>query len=354
VSDVNTPRVDFIIVSKNQLHFTRQCVESLFANVSIPSHLIWIDNASNDGTRTYLEQAKHNKPAHFEVTLIFSSENLGYGLGLNRGLIESKAPYVFFCNNDIKFFQDSVEEVIRIAESNPKFGLVNPNSNEFTLKSHDLEVLKGLKGSWIERTHTSGFCVLVKREVINLIGGIDPDFNPAYFEDMDYAERAKKAGFLCAVARGAYVQHYGTRTFLPKEKQTLWDKHKKIFTERWGGTKWFCVYGDDQDFKTTEAAEHFRGTVLELARRETAIIYLFIPNKTRHYLENMHDSFRIVESVKELRGLLILLKVWRSSKSKPITRIYAVQSGAKKTMDALKPFHGAEVCSFKKLSQVSA
>ncbi len=46
--------VDFIVISKNQLHFTKQCVESLFANVTVPSHLIWVDNASDDGTREYL------------------------------------------------------------------------------------------------------------------------------------------------------------------------------------------------------------------------------------------------------------------------------------------------------------
>lgn len=345
--------VDFIVVSRNQLHYTKQCIESAFTNVKTPAHLIWVDNASNDGTKEYLQSIKARKPPHFDITLIFSEENLGYGLGLNKGLSESTAPYVFFCNNDIKFYPNSVEETIHIAESNARFGLVNPNSNEFRIKFYNAEILNTLKGTWIERTHTSGFCVLVKRAVIEKIGGIDPDFNPAYFEDMDYAERARREGFLCVVAQGAYVEHFGTRTFLPQEKQVLWDKHKKRFIDRWGGTKWFCVYGCDADFSSDEAIRQFRGDVLNLARQETAIIHIFVPRNSKHLLENVHESFRVVESNETLRGLLILFKVWRSAGSKPITRIYASRESARKVMEVLKPLHCASVCGFENAAMAS-
>ena len=340
--------VDFIVVTCNQSNYTRRCVESIFSHVTEAFHLIVVDNASSDDTREYLESIKARETGRQKVTLVFQKSNTGYALGLNEGLKHSDAPYVFYCNNDIEVYPGAVAEMIRVAGISPEFGLVNPNSNEFGVKRYDAPFLEKQKGKWTERCHTSGFCVLVKREVIQKIGGIDPAFGPAYFEDMDYAERAKHAGFLCMVALGAYIRHFGTRTFLSSEKQALWDAHKRVFAERWGGTRWFCVYGSEQDFKDESAIERFKNQVLRLARREIAVIHLFLPLNTRRHFDRTHDSLRISESPKSLRGFMVLFKAWRSLKSKPISKIYASQEETRKTIAGFKPLHRADVCTLEK------
>ncbi len=329
--------VDFIVVVKNQLAFTEKCIESVLRHIPEPYHLIVIDNGSTDGTPAYLEKIKNRIPRSSRLTVYRSEENLGYARGLNQGLQFSNAPYVFFCNNDIEFFPGSVSEMIQIANKSSNIGLVNPNSNEFGLKGYDKSFLDDQKGKIVERCHTSGFCVLVKQEVIQKIGGIDPEFGPAYFEDMDFAERARQAGFLCVVARGAYIHHYGTKTFLATEKQALWDKNRKLFIKRWGGTKWFGYLGNGVfDPKKT------RESLLSLARRNTAIIYIFIPKFARSNFENLHDSFRIVEVPSGFGSLVVLGKVLTNFSNKPISRLYFSNPHQVENWKKLSWLHRAE------------
>jgi len=336
--------VDFIVVSHNQLEFTQTCFESIVRHVDVPYHLIWVDNNSTDGTQDYLKEQKAKyESSRAQITLILHPGNSGYAEGLNLGIPHSHSPYVFFCNNDIEFFPGAVQETIRIAEKNPKFGLVNPNSNEFGLGRYEANFLETKKGQWIERCHTSGFCVLVKRKVVNAIGGIDPLFGPAYFEDMDYAERAKKAGFLCVTAQGAYVHHFGTRTFLPKEKQSLWDKHKEHFRERWGGTKWLAYIGDDKMIENPTERDNIRQALLELARREIAIIYLFVSARAAKYFEGIHDSFRIIASAPLIQPLFVLIRLQRSIKTKPISTIYVSGNSQLRFWKQFRGWHQANL-----------
>lgn len=336
--------IDFIVVAKNQFHLTKRCVDSLLATTVRLIHLIVVDNASADETPSYLNELKSQAPPRCEITIIRNSGNQGYGHGLNQGLQHAHAPYVVFCNNDIEFFPGAVDEMIRIADENPKFGLINPNSNEFGLTGYDAAKMEEAKGTWTERCHTSGFCVLVRRGIIEKIGGIDPVFGLAYFEDMDYAERARQAGFLCVVAKGAYVYHAGTRTFLRKEKQALWDRNKEIFNRRWsGGTKWFAYFVSDAECRDRPGLEKVRARALDIVRRETAILHLFVPIGKKGVFAERHDSFRVTETRGIWRAAALLAKVWRSQARKKISRIYVSDKNAYRFWKTIRPLHSAEV-----------
>lgn len=315
--------IDFIIVTKNQIHYTRQCIESIFAHVRCPFHLILIDNASTDGTRQYYEDLKKRASGSVQVTVVFNESNVGYVLGVNQGLRLSKSPYVVLSNNDVVVYPDAVEELIRVADSKPGFGLINPNSNEFGFPKYDEKKLTKLKGAYRERCHISGFFVLIKRAVIEKIGEYDSIYSPGYFEEMDYSERAKRAGFLPMVACGAYVHHYGSRSFMPKEKQDAWNKNQLVFDKRWGGTKWFAYVGDWRTIKNEEKRKQIIEKLVLIAREHSAMIYLFLPFGTKKYFKNIHDGFRFVETLPGLTSILLNIKLRRAKKKKPISVIYA-------------------------------
>ncbi|PIQ85366.1 MAG: hypothetical protein COV74_09205 [Candidatus Omnitrophica bacterium CG11_big_fil_rev_8_21_14_0_20_45_26] len=313
--------IDFIIVTRNQLEYTKRCLDSILKNIFQNSKLIIVDNNSDIMTLDYLRKLSRQLHAAKKIEIIENDRNLGYAHALNQGLASSHSAYVFLCNNDIEFYPNAVTEMISVASAQEMIGLVNPNSNEFGLKKYDGEQLKRWQGTWIERCHTSGFCVLVKRKVLDQIKGIDLDFSPAYYEDMDFAERAKQHGFLCVVARGAYVHHFGTKTFLPKEKQAAWDKNKALFIKKWGGTKWFAFLGSDALVNDEVLRKSVIQHLLQVARSHIAIIHIFIPPAALESFQNIHDSFRVQVVPAWAAEWFLLFKTWRGRKKKPISHI---------------------------------
>jgi hypothetical protein len=94
------------------------------------------------------------------------------------------------------------------------------------------------KGTAIETDWARGFCYLVNRRLYNAIGGLDPAFAPAYYDDWDYSVRAVHAGFRCVYAKGAFVWHHKCVTYesiLGKESlNKALELKAKLFYGRWG------------------------------------------------------------------------------------------------------------------------
>jgi len=58
-----------------------------------------------------------------------------------------------------------------------------------------------------------GFCLAIKREVVEKIGVLDEAFGLGTYEDDDYCLRAREAGYVNMVARDCFIHHFGSRTF---------------------------------------------------------------------------------------------------------------------------------------------
>ena len=91
-------------------------------------------------------------------------------------------------------------------------------------------------GKWFNAPKLSGFCLLMKRDVYDTIGGLDERFGIGFFDDDDLAERARRAGFELAVAHDLFVHHFGSRTFAGNgvDAERLLDENARRFAEKWG------------------------------------------------------------------------------------------------------------------------
>jgi O-antigen biosynthesis protein len=59
-----------------------------------------------------------------------------------------------------------------------------------------------------------GFCLLIKREVLDKIGNALDEWSDLSLFDTDIlSSKAKEAGYTMAVCRDLFVHHFGTRTF---------------------------------------------------------------------------------------------------------------------------------------------
>jgi len=232
---------DLVLLSWNHLEQTRPCLESLFRTTSVPCRLVIVDNGSEPEVRAFLARVKP-QGAIREVVLLQNESNEGFPRGMNRGIRASRAPFVCLLNNDLRFTSRWLDEMLAVARANPEVGVVNPTSNTFgntppkgvSLDTH-AERLTARRGQYTEVGMCIGFCFLVKREVLDQLGGLSEEVERIFFEDEDFSIRAQRAGFQCVVAQAAYVFHAEHQTVkkMP-EREALFARNRRWCHERWG------------------------------------------------------------------------------------------------------------------------
>jgi FkbM family methyltransferase len=233
-----------VILTHNEVDYTRKCLESIRQYTEEPYELIVVDNASTDCTDEYLESIKN-------LRLIRNRENLGFPKAANQGIRAASGRQILLLNNDCIVTTGWLRRMLRALHSDPKIGLVGPCSN-FVSGEQQVEIryddLVGLDGfAWdfgksnnrrLEGTdRLVGFCLLIRRELIDAIGLLDEDFGLGCFEDDDYCRRALAAGFHAVIARDAFVHHFGGRTFIGMgiDFGSLINHNQQLLVHKWRG-----------------------------------------------------------------------------------------------------------------------
>jgi hypothetical protein len=76
-----------------------------------------------------------------------------------------------------------------------------------------------------------GFCLYIRRALIDAIGTFDPIFSPGYGEENDFCMRAAEAGFRNVACDDAFVIHVGGRSF-EGQKAELGTRNMALLLER--------------------------------------------------------------------------------------------------------------------------
>gem|GEM_PF-2542398 len=242
--------LSIVVLTRNLLNYTRQCLESIERHTSVPYEVIVVDNGSTDGTTEFLEQwASESNNRHF----ITNRENLGYAKGNNLGIAKASGQYVVLLNNDVVVTPRWAERLLACAARDDSIGIVGAVTNAVSGPQYvdqalyDKESLAGLDDFALEwaRKHyretihavrVVGFCMLIKRAVIQRIGGLHERYGLGNFEDDDFCIRAAIAGFRSVIARDCFVHHYGSRTFAAEgvSYRNLMSRNWELFKEKWG------------------------------------------------------------------------------------------------------------------------
>ncbi|MBI3016355.1 MAG: glycosyltransferase family 2 protein [Candidatus Tectomicrobia bacterium] len=232
------PLCDLVIPVWNQLSYTRGCIESILRHTPELARLIVIDNGSTDGTGEYLQGISASLGE--KLVLISNPTNLGFVRAVNQGLRASQAPYVCLLNNDTLVTEGWLSRMIAAAAARPQVGLVNPLGNvggswsEERWRKVQLRLARG-GGKIEELEHCSGFCLLIKREVIEAVGFLDETFGMGNFEDNDYCERARRAGYLSVKVQDSWVHHFQNRSFdrIPDWGENISEQNRQRLHAKW-------------------------------------------------------------------------------------------------------------------------
>ncbi|HEX2975931.1 MAG TPA: glycosyltransferase, partial [Bacteroidales bacterium] len=243
--------VSIIVLTYNNLKYNKEFINSLTKYTSPAYEIIVVDNASTDGTINYLKGLE-KKLSNLRV--IYNEANLGFPVAVNQAIKASKGGYMLIANNDIVVTEGWLERMLEVAESDPRIGIVGPVSNIVSgiqmdenakyktmpeMHRYAKKVVKQNAGQTLEYARVSFLCTLIKREVIDLIGGLDERFSPGNFEDDDFCIRSMIAGFKTVIAKDVFIHHYGSKSFRAEgyEKYAgLVRLNEKKFLDKWGAS----------------------------------------------------------------------------------------------------------------------
>jgi GT2 family glycosyltransferase len=201
----------------------------------VPFEVIVVDNASTDGSREIVRSYKN-------VRLLENTENVGFGRANNQAFAASGAPFLFLLNTDAEVHAGAFDKLLATLKEDEQIGVVGPRllntdgtlqpsvwrnpltSFEMivtTLHLHKLlprrlrgELLLGFHWDHSQRRSArmlSGAALLVRRSVIDDVGGFDERFH-MYGEDTEWALRIVRGGWLLIFEPTATVTHHGGKS----------------------------------------------------------------------------------------------------------------------------------------------
>lgn len=249
--------IDIIICVHNALEDVKVCLSSVLRYTSDPFRIILVDDNSDKTTHEFLESFvfQHRNA----VLLNNNTENHGYGYSVNIGLRYSTAKYIVLLNSDTIVTKNWVDKMVDCSNSDDNIGIVGPLSNTSSWQS--VPKIFGDDGDWcrnelpegmsvdyfaelIEENSSciypkvpllNGFCMLIKRFVIDKIGYIDEEnFGEGFGEEDDFNCRAKKAGIDLAICDNTYIWHSQSKSYTDERRLKLCEKSGKKLKEKHG------------------------------------------------------------------------------------------------------------------------
>lgn len=153
-----------IIVNYNTEELTRNCLDSVFAAAQPKEgmQVVVVDNGSKDGSIAMLKKYAKKQP---NLTLIESSENLGFSKGNNVGVDATNAKHLLFLNSDTVVKRYSLVKPLKFLKAHPKVGAV---TIRLFLKdgSIDYDNHRGFPTPWTALTKFSGLASLFPKSML--------------------------------------------------------------------------------------------------------------------------------------------------------------------------------------------
>lgn len=214
------PLVSIITVNYNQSAVTLDFLASLRKCTYPNLEIFVVDNGSpNDKPEIIKEQ-------YPEVNLIFTGKNLGFAGGNNVAVKLAKGKYMLFINNDTEVEKSFLEPLVKVLEDNDIVGMVSPKIHFFHTQNtfqfagftplSPLTIRNTAIGFGEKDTGQYDYCcetgsifgaaMLVPTEVIEKVGMMTEVFF-LYYEEHDWAERIKRAGYKIYYCGQSLVLH---------------------------------------------------------------------------------------------------------------------------------------------------
>jgi GT2 family glycosyltransferase len=246
--------LSIVVASYNTREFLRACLESVrTATIGLQAEVLVVDNNSTDGSATMVEE-------YFpEVEVLRNDANEGFSRANNRALARARGAAVLLLNPDTLVPPETLRCLLGILAEHPEAGVLGcrilrpdgtldeacrrsfptPLSALARILSLDRLFPKSRTLGSYRRTYEDpcgryevesivGAFMLVRREVLELSGGLDEDFF-MYGEDLDWCWRIRRAGKSIWYIGDVHVVHHKGASTSGEPQRMNWHFHRSMF-----------------------------------------------------------------------------------------------------------------------------
>ena len=233
-STTGVPDISVVIVNWNSGILLERCVHSILETAP-GCQVIVVDNQSEDGSLAFLKRLGDR------IDIVWNETNIGFASANNAGWRRSRGKVILFLNPDAEALPGSISELalplgedaaiwatagkLIGADGTPQVGFnirAFPTLGSVFAEAFLLDEILPFN-PWTRRYHVSGFdynaaqdvdqpaaaCLMVRRAVLERLGGFEESYSPAWFEDVDFCRRLRTAGGRIRFVPGASFFHHG-------------------------------------------------------------------------------------------------------------------------------------------------
>lgn len=256
---------DIVVPVYRGVHYFRDLVRSIRKNTDYPYRLYVIDDSADEGTHRALTELLAGDE---RAELYRNEQNIGFVLSSNLGLGLGRAEFVCLMNSDTLVSSGWLSRMVKCARSDERIAVVNPFGNRaselaaplgpgLNLNTMAAAIERNSRRHYPDVTTGNGFCMLLRRRVLDSLGAFDEAYKQGYCEESDMCMRFTEAGYRVVVCDDAFVYHKGQGSFGARWRE-LFEANRKIFDSRWQA----AYQRDYAKFKKRNPLQYIRDAVL--------------------------------------------------------------------------------------------
>jgi O-antigen biosynthesis protein len=214
---VDHPVLSLVLVFYNKAHLSVLGLESIAANADVAYEVVLVDNGSTDDTVRLLERIDGAK-------IVRNMANVGFATACVQAAEQAQGEHLCFLNNDV-LLQPNVLSVAMLNFEDTGVGVVG---GQILLANGDLQEAGSV--IWADGTAVgygrgdnsdrpqyqfrrpvdfcSGVFLFTLRRLFLELGGFNPLYSPAYYEDADYCMKVWRKGLRVIYEPRAVIRHY--------------------------------------------------------------------------------------------------------------------------------------------------
>ncbi len=242
----DAPRVSVIVLSMHSPWLLAECLTSVgaHAGAQVPYEVIVVCNGATPDLVLFAQRKLRG------VRVVVSSVNLGFGGGNTYAATLACGELLLLLNDDVTAEPGWLDALVTAADEHPEAAAVGSRilfpdgslqeaGSVLWADGSTAPVGRGLPmdtDAYSYRRHVdyvSACSLLVRKAVFDEVGGFDPRYYPAYYEDVDFCLELGQRGHRVLYEPASKIRHHESMSTQSRFKEFLFKRNGAAFRDKW-------------------------------------------------------------------------------------------------------------------------